>query len=130
MNYNQPDLKAQVFPPPYHTMRVLLIHSQDTHSSFHWPETGCGEEDSSLSGTSRKAHAVHSHMTCCSLWKSLCVPEREGGVKWFLSASPLLGFNTHKKWTAMPDQRHQQRHKCYQVTSKRQKFQNVFALWF
>lgn len=58
MNYNQPDLKAQVFPPPYHTMRVLLIHSQDTHSSFHWPETGCGEEDSSLSGTSRKAHAL------------------------------------------------------------------------
>lgn len=130
MNYNQPDLKAQVFPPPYHTMRVLLIHSQDTHSSFHWPETGCGEEDSSLSGTSRKAHAVHSHMTCRSLWKSLCVPEREGGVKWFLSASPLLGFNTRKKWTAMPDQRHQQRHKRYEVTSQRHKFQKVFALWF
>lgn len=114
MNYNQPDLNAQVFPLPYH---AGLANPLPGHTVF---STGLNQavEDSALSGTSRKAHAVRSHMTCCSLWKSLCVPEHEDGVKCFLSASLLLSFNTRKKWTAMPDQRHQQRHKCYQATLK------------
>lgn len=83
-----------------HTRQVLLMHSQDTHRFFHWPETGCWKQDSALNGTSRKALAVHSHMTCHSLWQSVCVLEHEGWVRCFMSALLLLSSNTLQRWVS------------------------------
>lgn len=76
---------------------------------------------------SRKAHAVCSHMTCHSLWKSLCVPEHEDRARCLTSALLLLSFRILQKWVSnASDLRHPQRcyhkgHKYYEATSPRGK---------
>ena len=97
MNYNQLDLKS---PGVSSTLPHGSCYSHDMERFFHWAETCCGKQNSTLNGSSRKAHAARSHMTCHSLWKSLCVPEHEDWVKHLMPALWLLSFSILQKWVS------------------------------
>lgn len=92
------------------------MRSQDTLGFFQRPEAGCGKQDWALNGASRNAVAVHSHMTCHSLWKSLRVLEHEGWGRCFRSALLLLSSDLLQRWVSNasdlrhPEISYQERH--------------------
>lgn len=90
---------------------------------FHWPETHCGKQDSTWSGWSRKAHAVHSHdlpqsveiTVCTRAWRVTEIFHVHIAAARLFCASEM---GREWLWPEAPECCYHRNHKQYEATSK------------